>query len=695
MWYLYCQKMAILGQTASILSLGIIDMNRFIRDSMKKNQVNIPFLFLLIILLSSGCNGGGESVKNSSTSLEEHLDTNQSLADTTATGSTEQAGSPATSYQESGSSAEQEGANVEAVDNGNDLPTQADLSDLINGDLLEHIVPTNVVPADPVPTTSDVPSNTEQTSNTENSKNNKIVLNKIAAFPTAYGAGAVATGGRGGDVVYVTNRNSSGRGSFREALTNADPNRATTIMFAIGGQFDIGSHPTDPDEASIYLVGKNNITIAGQTANDLGGVNIMSSSPKDGRIYLDRSENFIIRYASFQGQAEKFQYGDKGKYSPLSLVQTNTVILDHFTGGYGSYGVSVGGYNINSKKASEVTIQNSLFHENVGNHNVSLIAGMMVTSFGYSGSFPDVQAKLNAWNTLKSDEDLHHNAYILNSHRQPGNLEGGKAGSIKAISNYIYGWGERTTAGAGSLKADLINNVYEQNRVGTVAANKFFKHHFEDNDKILDVSNPPAINPSYFIAGNQVLENNGTVFLEAGSAQWHTISDANDHHPLSKKYQRSQPQPNRIHPIPVTATVDVKKKVLANAGAGTRYNEDGSTNNINAIDNKYISIAKKKSGPDALTNNIFPYDKPDGKLGDPSTFSWPTYGSKKRNLESYDSDRDGLPDAWEALHKVSEANAKKTNWLIQGYEVINNAGYTNLDIFLAELAGDFHILANQ
>jgi hypothetical protein len=35
------------------------------------------------------------------------------------------------------------------------------------------------------------------------------------------------------------------------------------------------------------------------------------------------------------------------------------------------------------------------------------------------------------------------------------------------------------------------------------------------------------------------------------------------------------------------------------------------------------------------------------------------------------------------------------NWEIQGYSIKNKAGYTNLEIYLAELAGDFHILVNK
>ena len=55
---------------------------------------------------------------------------------------------------------------------------------------------------------------------------------ELIAFPCAEGYGKKSVGGRGGDVYIVTNLNSSGAGSFGEAVSASGPR---TVVFAVGG----------------------------------------------------------------------------------------------------------------------------------------------------------------------------------------------------------------------------------------------------------------------------------------------------------------------------------------------------------------------------------------------------------------------------------------------------------------------------
>src|SRR3954471_11609896 len=77
----------------------------------------------------------------------------------------------------------------------------------------------------------------------------------LVAFPGAEGAGALATGGRGGDVFHVTSLNNLGAGTLRDGIDNATGPRA--IVFDVAGTINL---------ASKLNLQKPNITIAGQTA---------------------------------------------------------------------------------------------------------------------------------------------------------------------------------------------------------------------------------------------------------------------------------------------------------------------------------------------------------------------------------------------------------------------------------------------
>lgn len=79
------------------------------------------------------------------------------------------------------------------------------------------------------------------------------------AFPGALGWGAQSIGGRGGQIIRVTNLNSEGAGSFRAALEARGPR---IIVFEVGGVVDLNRHT--------LVIREPNVTIAGQTAPSPG-----------------------------------------------------------------------------------------------------------------------------------------------------------------------------------------------------------------------------------------------------------------------------------------------------------------------------------------------------------------------------------------------------------------------------------------
>jgi len=82
-----------------------------------------------------------------------------------------------------------------------------------------------------------------------------IECSGIPAFPGAEGFGANATGGRGGDVYYVTTLEDGVNGSLRSGITHARGPR--TIFVQVAGTIHLTSN---------LNIKRPNITIAGQSA---------------------------------------------------------------------------------------------------------------------------------------------------------------------------------------------------------------------------------------------------------------------------------------------------------------------------------------------------------------------------------------------------------------------------------------------
>ncbi len=232
---------------------------------------------------------------------------------------------------------------------------------------------------------------------------------QLAAFPGAVGFAAATTGGRGDNVVVVSNLNSSGTGSFAQAVTTAN----ATVVFTVGGYIDL---------AGEIAVAKN-VTILGQTAPG-GGIGLF-----DGELSFSEgaltNQNDIMEYVRIrQGNGS---HVDTNK-SAIEMDYDQNVIINHTSVQFGEFD------NSDVNNCNGVTIQNSIYSDAIGQQ------------FG-----------IHAQNT--SNLSLVDNLFATDHNRNPF-IENN--GTMQMINNVIYNVQAGFTSGStgGTRQEDLVNNYF-------------------------------------------------------------------------------------------------------------------------------------------------------------------------------------------------------------------------------------------
>ncbi|PRQ10199.1 hypothetical protein [Enhygromyxa salina] len=249
-----------------------------------------------------------------------------------------------------------------------------------------------------------------------------IVLSSLEAFPTASGAGSIASGGRGGAVLHVTNLADSGPGSFRAAITATGPR---TIVFDVSGRIDL--------ESRIELIDvHSDLTIAGETAPE-GGITIAGNTLLFAGGYdlpTLPTDNLIIRHTRFRNGSYT---GEPDVYDHNCIISggTDRFIFDHasfsFCDDQAISMISPWG------PLQDGTVQRSIFSENA----TAII-------FGLAEVYP-----ADRISTLE-------NLFVHQSHRTPNIGDGGR---YDVINNVAFNWGGRlTNVNGASPEVNYVGN---------------------------------------------------------------------------------------------------------------------------------------------------------------------------------------------------------------------------------------------
>lgn len=240
------------------------------------------------------------------------------------------------------------------------------------------------------------------------------------AFPGAEGAGAGASGGRGGDVYYVTSLGDANTsGTLRYGINNA-PAGGRTILFKVSGNIAL---------ASTLTVNKPRLTIAGQSA------------PGDGICIQDYPFNIgagdtVIRHLRTRLGTNALVEADS-----MWIVSGTNIMVDHLSASW-----SVDETLSVTRNIANLTVQNSFITESLRN---SIHAK---GAHGYGGI-------ISSSNTTTIS--YHHNLYAFHDSRNPrlGADSPDVVPRLDFRNNVIYGWGFRAGYSGDTNESDELNYV--------------------------------------------------------------------------------------------------------------------------------------------------------------------------------------------------------------------------------------------
>jgi hypothetical protein len=346
----------------------------------------------------------------------------------------------------------------------------------------------------------------------------QVSLDRIPAFPGADGFGRFTSGGRGGQLIKVTNLNDSGPGSLREAI---ETKTTRIIVFDISGTIHLQSplrviHP--------------NVTVAGQTA------------PGDGITLANfpfelASSNIIVRYM-------RFRLGDRNTASYLDAMTSNfnrNIIIDHCSLSWGTD--ETGSFYANEN----FTLQWSIISEGLnkslhtkGEHGYGGIWGGKNVSFHHN-----LIAHFTNRSPRFDSPDLYKDATSLQNYR----------GVVDFRNNAIYNWRDEASRGGEAGTINMINNYYKP---GPASLRRdFFLHPLNKIENSVLVYEYGK----FFLSGN-VLEGNSTVTND----NWKGVSPRNGSSADLPRMILSSALPGNVYEVTHSASV-AYQRILEQAGA--------------------------------------------------------------------------------------------------------------------------------
>lgn len=507
-------------------------------------------------------------------------------------------------------------------------------------------------------------------------------LAQTPAFPGAEGHGRYVTGGRGGNVVHVTNLNDSVTGSFREAVKSGK----RIIVFDVAGVIALKSDLKIAD----------NITILGQTAPS-PGITLRYYTVQPG-------SNNIIRFLRIRrGQEKNINDGADATWQR----NKTGIIFDHCSFSW-SIDEVASFYDNNNFTMQWCTVAESLtnpghskgahgyggiwggklasFHHNFVGHLMNRGPRFNGARYGWTGYTSNKDYATYKWkNTVQAENVDFRNCVMYNAQ---GTCYGGPGGGQINIVNNYYKAGP-----SHSLKGTTLNGLKVNVSSGKERGSQ---------DRITQVTvstsgNSDSSHPEfyemtsrYFINGNTTETTKGSVTKnkdwkgvvyddgtytyngeEYSADKKNLYGDAVAHQTINGvscvKIKMDAPAPTGD--VTTHSADEAFSKVLAYSGASLYRDE---------IDARYMEEAKTGTAKfkGSITNSPGIIDK----VSDVNGYTEANFGKGSRPAD-FDTDNDGIPDAWETANGLDPNDASDA----LTYSLDSKDYYTNLEVYANSL----------
>lgn len=484
----------------------------------------------------------------------------------------------------------------------------------------------------------------------------------VPAFPGAEGHGRYVTGGRGGQVIHVTNLNDSGAGSLREALGKSGKR---VIVFDVSGDIHLKTN---------LSISKGDVTVLGQTAPG-GGITICDQT------FEVKADNVILRF--FRVRRGELVSTNDGADAMWGRNRKN-IILDHLSLSWSTDEVGSWYDNRNFTMQWCVLAEGLASGHSKGSHSYGGIWGGKDASFHHNmiahvnNRVPRINGARYGWtgydaskysNVVEAERvDLRNNVYY-NWGNGNGCYGGPGGGYVNIVNNY-YKAGPATKYRTRVLQASVCNSGNgDKNHTELY---DYASRYYIDGNYVAAASSPSAYDWKGVIydSGHATFDGERYVkdtnnYYDAAEEDVHVSSDV-------RYVKMKLDAPVDAGAVTTHSAENAYEKMLAYGGASlmrdghdVRYMEEARTGTATFVG----SLNGWKGIIDKCVDVIPGYE------GEPYPWSTPA-----ATAMPVDSDKDGMPDEWELAHGL-DPNVNDS----ADYTLDPRGWYTNIEVYANSL----------